>query len=983
MDRSWMHKSRLPKDYELGVENFISFGFSNTKDASIRCPCLKCGNCEKQSRTTIRDHLYVNGIDESYKIWFWHGEQQLPESSLYEESSKFDTHMYEVNDVGRINEMIEVAHEEYSKDPNEFEKLLNDAEKSLYEGCKKFTKLSTLVKLYNLKVRYGWSDISFSELLKTLKEILPTFNEIPTSIYEAKKTLGALGMSYEKIHACPNDCCLYRKEHANATECPECGESRWKYANNANEGKKQIPVKVVWYFPPIPRFKRLFRSINNAKNLIWHSNERVIGGKLRHPADSPAWKLIDLKWPDFGSEPRNIRLALSADRINPHSEMSSKYSCWPVVIVIYNLPPWLCMKRKFMMLSMLISGPRQPGDDIGTYLAPLIEDLKLLWESGVECYDANQEEIFNLRVVLLWTINDFSAYGNLSEFSVKSIFSLHMEPTIVIDDQDKEVGGAEIDGLVVRVVNEHVEKPKQQRKRGPTIMFDVTHVRSEGERKLVEYNEDGVPIGENGAKLNSFIGSCVHYHIPIIYATWIDVPAELKEKIYTIVETAFIIDNRSRKSILKTAGTAFRQFKHWLTKKYILPFKNEPTLLKRPPYMYSYIDQKQWKEFVRSRLCPHFEDKRKLQQERRKKNKYNHRLSRKGYANLQEELKNIPSEESELGRASMWKKVRVDKKGQYDNEDVQEVVNRIDEISKTCADKESSPNDVLTQALGTRESSGRVRGVGRFVTPSTYFHTAKRSKKRNEEIDKLSDENEKLRFKEVVKDEVNVDVIILNDLQKDAIEVRNEKEVVCEFNMKMSLPLKTILRFAENVMDKDSGIRYQLPFSLFGIGRKTCVLREDIIDFCNMREVKTLTFVAYTVYLHSQDKLSNYIFVGPSLISVGHNTQEVRARNLCSRLMASKSNQLVLAPFNPGAITIFWSQKNIQTSRKQPIWKTVKCPLQVGVVECGYYVMRYMRNIITNRSIVVTDLIDTKTSYSQLELDEVRMELADFLGGHM
>ncbi|KAL0536778.1 hypothetical protein IC582_025739 [Cucumis melo] len=186
------------------------------------------------------------------------------------------------------------------------------------------------------------------------------------------------------------------------------------------------------------------------------------------------------------------------------------------------------------------------------------------------------------------------------------IFSLHMEPTIVRDDQDKEVG-AEIDGLVVGVVDEHVEKPKQQRKRGPTIMFDVTRVRSEGERKLVEYNEDGVPIGENGVKLNSFIGSCVHYHIPIIYATWIDVPAKLKEKIYTIVEAAFIIDNRSRKSILKTAGTTFRQFKHWLTKKYILPFKNEPELLKRPPYMYSYIDQKQWEEFVRSRLCPHFE----------------------------------------------------------------------------------------------------------------------------------------------------------------------------------------------------------------------------------------------------------------------------------------------------------------------------------------------------------------------------------------
>ncbi|CAM8882783.1 unnamed protein product [Rhodiola kirilowii] len=41
------------------------------------------------------------------------------------------------------------------------------------------------------------------------------------------------------------------------------------------------------------------------------------------------------------------------------------------------------MKRKYMMLSLLISGPRQPGNDIDVYLAPLIEDLKLLWNEGV------------------------------------------------------------------------------------------------------------------------------------------------------------------------------------------------------------------------------------------------------------------------------------------------------------------------------------------------------------------------------------------------------------------------------------------------------------------------------------------------------------------------------------------------------------------------------------------------------------------------
>ncbi|KAL4020663.1 hypothetical protein IC575_019444 [Cucumis melo] len=131
--------------------------------------------------------------------------------------------------------MIEIAHKEYLKDPNGFEKLLIDAQKSLYEGCKKYTKLSTLAKLYNLKVRYRLNNTSFSVLLKTLKEILPTTNKLPNSLYEAKKTLGALGMECEKIHACPNNCCLYRKEFSNATECPECGQSRWKNIKDTNE----------------------------------------------------------------------------------------------------------------------------------------------------------------------------------------------------------------------------------------------------------------------------------------------------------------------------------------------------------------------------------------------------------------------------------------------------------------------------------------------------------------------------------------------------------------------------------------------------------------------------------------------------------------------------------------------------------------------------------------------------------------------------
>jgi len=56
------------------------------------------------------------------------------------------------------------------------------------------------------------------------------------------------------------------------------------------------------------------------------------------------------------------------------------------------------MKRKYMMLSMMISGPRQPGNDIDVYLGSLIEDLTKLWDEGVSVFDGFRNETYDLRV---------------------------------------------------------------------------------------------------------------------------------------------------------------------------------------------------------------------------------------------------------------------------------------------------------------------------------------------------------------------------------------------------------------------------------------------------------------------------------------------------------------------------------------------------------------------------------------------------------
>ena len=88
----------------------------------------------------------------------------------------------------------------------------------------------------------------------------------------------------------------------------------------------------------------MYANEKDAKNMRWHADERVSDGKLRHPADSLQWKKIDELFPEFGNEPRNLRLGLATDGMNPYSNLSSKHSSWPVLLVIYNLSPRLCMK---------------------------------------------------------------------------------------------------------------------------------------------------------------------------------------------------------------------------------------------------------------------------------------------------------------------------------------------------------------------------------------------------------------------------------------------------------------------------------------------------------------------------------------------------------------------------------------------------------------------------------------------------------------
>jgi len=84
----------------------------------------------------------------------------------------------------------------------------------------------------------------------------------------------------------------------------------------------------------------------------------------------------------------------------------------------------MCMKDPYFIMSTLIPGPKALGNDIDVYLQPLIDELKELWDNGVQTYDTSIKEMFQLHVSILWTINDFLVvYGNLSGWSTKGKFT--------------------------------------------------------------------------------------------------------------------------------------------------------------------------------------------------------------------------------------------------------------------------------------------------------------------------------------------------------------------------------------------------------------------------------------------------------------------------------------------------------------------------------------------------------------------------------
>ncbi|KAI5353309.1 hypothetical protein L3X38_006202 [Prunus dulcis] len=478
--------------------------------------------------------------------------------------------------------------------------------------------------------------------------------------------------------------------------------------------------------------------------------------------------------------------------------------------------------------------------------------------------------------------------------------------------------------------------------RGMSTMPRVVKRKLQKLRPIVEYNKRGKGIGQAHSEMQSYIGVLARSRVPLVDKKWSQIPKDIKEQIWEAVDMAFVVGQGGKNSVLSSAAKKWKDFKSTLTRHYILPYTNDKEKLSQPPETYKFIEKAQWDAFVASRLSKDFESVHSQHAQIREKLEYNHRLSRKGYAGLEDQLEEtMPG--VEIDRSTLWKRARQDKHGNIPDPKVAEKAKLIDELQKQVSEGKVSvygSNDVLTMALGP-EHPGRVRAVGSGISPMQYFNlpkpqrvsfddrlkdslrvllqeeTKKMEAKAREEALRMEArtkqlvEAEREHFLNEEKEEEKKEEEKEEEKEKEDEEKHDDKviEVGDYLNVEAPSFLKTLCHYVETtLMPEEKILQFTIDKEVFGRERDTFLLPEDITQFAGMEEIGATVVAVYMRYLYDVLKQANMCsmvgFIDPATVSANSGTIADRSRLVASRLQKTDGEQIFMMPYNPRLVSL-------------------------------------------------------------------------------
>ncbi|KAK9056802.1 hypothetical protein SSX86_024165 [Deinandra increscens subsp. villosa] len=239
---------------------------------------------------------------------------------------------------------------------------------------------------------------------------------------------------------------------------------------------------------------------------------------------------------------------------------------------------------------------------------------------------------------------------------------------------------------------------------------------------------------------------------------------------------------------------------------------------------------------------------------------------------------------------------------------------------------------------------------------------------------------------------------------------------------KPSIPSSSAILFFTNFKSRFSiliFIRWHHPPLPFYFRSSSINLQDDTVFA--MDELSGAVVTSYSMYLYEQikngsNKDHGICFVTPTA-TMNHD-KKGKARNVddSSRLVADrlgsrKNNDIVLVPYNPGrhwvlgvldmkkkkcyyldsirptsvnlqfkhivdaAIGLY--NANIGSKKASKFnWVNSACPLQPGTIECGYYVLKFMKEVVRQGLVVLEQnkIGGDSNAYTDADFDEIREE---------
>ncbi|KAL6349880.1 hypothetical protein AAG906_001767 [Vitis piasezkii] len=346
--------------------------------------------------------------------------------------------------------------------------------------------------------------------------------------------------------------------------------------------------------------------------------------------------------------------------------------------------------------------------------------------------------------------------------------------------------------------------------------------------------------------------------------------------------------------------------------------------------------------------------------QRRKKHIYNHHLSRKGYLGLEEEMFTL-----EEGNAK--------KDGSYDDV-VLPVVEKIDELMKESQDNGisySGSNDILSQALGTPEYLGRVRAKGKHYT-GRYFNIVEKPIGKVEEetlIVKIEPHMKARKCELAVGTRENTVAggTIVMDCGPNYL-------VVLDAPYESNAPLPIPIPGQATTVGAAVGYQVLWPTHLVNLstkfikgshkGKRQKTTENDLKIGENPQDINNFDALVGLMLNEGKHKVWSFHWV---LVALDMRTMTAYYLDPMQKQPCDDLKEIVNM-----ALRIHPPEKQ-RSSKREPTWVKVVCPRQLGSVEYGYYVMRYMKDIIVDPSLLSTKF-KGKKSYSEVELNEVRSE---------